>query len=196
MVLKIILIALGKPMTFFGENVDVEGSTRMGRSYDWFYRNLKNADDTISLRPFISLMKLAVNKQIDDYTMLPESVYPVLYQSCYTNPIVRKEAVEGYLEDLIHNAIGNLPIQYVFDFISDSKNMRFHRISMRRSVFEEMLSKVIDANLEKKGMESMTIELLTDILVDNGIVAKHNHGNGDYYSFSFLYKYRLGLRGS
>lgn len=182
--------------TFFGENVDVGGTTRMGRSYEWFYKNLKNADGTISLRPFISLLKLSVKKQIEE-NIVPEGVdYPILYQACYTNSKVRKEAVKDYLDDLIRNANGNLPIQYVFEYISNTQNMRYHRISMRRAVFEELLGKVIEVNQGKVGMESITLEKLANILVDNGIVAIQNRGNMDFYTFSFLYKYRLGLHGS
>ena len=109
---------------------------------------------------------------------------------------MRKEAVERYLDDLIRNASGNLPIQYVFGFISNSTIYRYHRISMRRAVLEEILIKVIEQNHEKAGMEGITPEKLTSVLGDNGIVAKRNNGNGDYYSFSFLYKYRLQLHGS
>ena len=184
--------------TFFGENVDVEGSTRMGRSYEWFYRNLKNADGTISLRPFISLLQGAVKKQIEDESESDSVMkdYPVLNQMCYINSKVRKEAVEGYLNDLIRNAKGNMPIQYVFDYISNSRNARYHRISMRRNVFEELLLKVMDAYSDKEDMNGMNLELLTKILVDNGIVAVQNKGSVDFYTFSFLYKYRLGLHGS
>ncbi len=182
--------------TYFGDTVDMEGTTRMGRSYDWFYKNLKNADDTISLRPFISLLQLAVRKQIADGITKDGRSYPVLYQNCYINSSVRKEAVEGYLNDLIRNAKGNLPIQYVFDFISTTEKARYHRISMRRQVFEDLLTEVIRSNAEKEEMMGMTVEQLTSILVDNGIVAKNNRGNGDFYAFSFLYKYRLALHGS
>lgn len=182
--------------TFFGETVDVEGTTRMGKSYDWFYKNLKNADDTISLRPFISLLKLAVKKQINDGMTRDGKNYPVLYQSCYINSAVRKEAVKDHLEDLIRNAKGNLPIQYVFEYVSSSEKPKYHRISLRRPVFEELLQAVITKNSDKEGMEGISVEQLTTILVDNGIVAKTNRGSGDLYSFSFLYKYRLGLHGS
>lgn len=182
--------------TYFGEYVDIEGTTRMGKSFDWFYKNLKNADDTISLRPFISLLKLAVKKQLSDGMSKEGKCYPVLYQNCYLNSTVRKEAVEDYLDDLIRNAKGNLPIQYVFDYISSTVSKRYHRISMRRPVFEELLQSVIEKNEEKDGMEGITVEQLTAILIDNGIVAKTNRGSGDLYSFSFLYKYRLGLHGS
>lgn len=182
--------------TFFGETVDMEGTSRMGNSFDWFYKNLKNADDTISLRPFISLLKLAVIKQITDGITKDNRFYPILYQNCYINSAVRKEAVEDYLDDLIRNAKGNLPIQYVFDFISTSEVYKYHRISLRRPVFEDLLKAVIMKNAEKEGMDGISVEQLTTILVDNGIVAKTNRGNGDLYSFSFLYKYRLGLHGS
>jgi hypothetical protein len=42
--------------TFFGKFADISGTAKFGTSYDWFYNNLKNADNTISLRPFIDLV--------------------------------------------------------------------------------------------------------------------------------------------
>jgi hypothetical protein len=71
----------------------------MGDSYDWFYRNLKNADGTISIRPFISLLKSAINKACKEIHKI-ESYKPVLFQKCYTDREVRSSAVSEHLEDM------------------------------------------------------------------------------------------------
>lgn len=181
--------------TYFGENVDAENTTRMGNSFDWFYRNLKNADDTISLRPFISLIKSAIDKRMEmtlDYNLYK----PVLYQKCYTDRTVRTRAVTEHYEDMIADMIGSKAIQYTFDYISKSRELRYKQISQRESVFEELLGNVIISYSEKDGMENMTIERLKELLIKNGIVCVKSYGNGNKYIFSFLYKYNLGLKGS
>ena len=63
-------------------------------------------------------------------------------------------------------------------------------------LFEEMLSKVIEKYKDKESMKDMTIDALATILITNGIVKRENYGRGNIYVFSFLYKYRLGLKGS
>lgn len=182
--------------TYFGKTIDPDGTLRMGKTYDWFYKNLKNADDTFSLRPFISLLTKAVAKQLNENNKEDESPYPIILQKCYINKVVRSEAVVFHLEDLFKNAKGTMPIKYVFDYISDNPKQRYHFISMRKQPFEEILNNVIQIHGSKEEMQGMTVEALTNLMITNGIVAKCNYGSGVIYKFSFLYKYKLKLRGS
>lgn len=187
-----------KPLmiTFFGKYVDPENTSRMGFSYDWFFKNLKNADDTISLRPFIDLMKEAIKIWKEDKYKNQETLSPILYQRYYIDTNVRKSAASNYCEDLVRGAIGNEPIQYLFSFYDKETSSRYKKISLRQALFEEMLSKVIIKYQEKESMKDMSIEALANILITNGIVKRENYGRGNIYVFSFLYKYRLGLKGS
>ena len=180
---------------FFGEYVDTLQTTKMGTSYDWFYKNLKNADDTISLRPFIDLLKNAFELQSKGLYKDEESIYPILYQKYYTNREVRIKAVERHYEDLVSNTIGNKPIDYIFDFIRNTKSVKYKRISIHKKNFEEMLSLVLQEYASYPEMSNMTVEQLKNLLQSNGIVCKVNFGRGDDYVFSFLYKYTLGLHG-
>ena len=86
--------------TFFGKTVDVNFSTRMGDSYDWFYKNLKNADETISIRNFIDLIKLAVESAVPQ--IQSDKPKPILLPIYYTNRNNRKEAVKRQFNDLWH----------------------------------------------------------------------------------------------
>lgn len=182
--------------TYFGDTIDPEGTMRMGKTYAWFYKNLKNADDTFSLRPFISLLTNAVVKQLQDNSTDAVSPYPIILQRWYINKEVRSEAVVSHLEDLFKNAKGTMPIKFVFDYISDNPKQRYHYISMRKQSFEEILKNVIQMHGNKPEMQGMTVEALANIMITNGIVAKCNYGSGVIYKFSFLYKYKLRLRGS
>lgn len=179
--------------TYFGEYVDVNNSSRMGTSYDWFYRNLKNADDTISIRPFISLIKSAIKL---NNGFAGESYKPILFQKCYTNRDVRTKAVKEHYEDMLSDMIGGNYIRYIFDFITRTSNIRYKKISQREIVFNQLLSDVITENMDKPDISGVTVEKLKEILLVNGIVATKNYGYGDVYFFSFLYKYNLGLKGS
>lgn len=183
-------------ITFFGYYVDPENTSRMGVSYDWFYKNLKNADDTISLRPFIDLMKEAIKIWKEEKYKAQETLSPILYQRYYIDKEVRKNAASNYCEDLVRGAIGNEPISYLFSFYDEETSPRYKKISLRQMLFEEMLSKVIKKYKDKESMKDMTIDALATILITNGIVKRENYGRGNIYIFSFLYKYRLGLKGS
>lgn len=179
--------------TFFGKTVATNSNTRMGESYDWFYKNLKNADDTISIRPFIDLIKFAIDnatKKIDR----DNSIKPILNSSYYADRDVRKRAVERHFDDLCKNEIGNEPLNYIFEFIDNNPEFRY--MTLEKPQFEEMLSKVLLEHHEKKEMTKKTVESLKELLIINGIVKKYNGRRGDLYTFAYLYKDRLGLKGN
>ena len=97
---------------FFGRYADTERSPRYGESYDWFFKNLKNANDTISLRPFIDLITLSVNAALVE----DKSESPILSQKYYTNGNLRAKAVENHLKDLAKET-GNTDLMPIFDYI-------------------------------------------------------------------------------
>ena len=180
--------------TYFGEFVDVNKSSRMGDSYDWFYRNLKNADGTISIRPFISLLKTAINKACKEIHKI-ESYKPVLFQKCYTDREVRSSAVSEHLEDMQKDMVGGKYIALIFDFINNTRELKYKKISQREPIFISMLKEVVKSN-NSNTKEDISIDFLKDLLIRNGIVGVTNYGSGNIYVFSFLYKYILGLKGS
>lgn len=175
--------------TFFGKYVDANKTTRMGESYDWFYKNLKNADDSISLRPFIELIKLATDNAIKQ---TDKACKPILYPLFYTEKTVRIKAVEKHFEDLFRNQVGNKPLEYIFEYITN--NEKYQLITLPKVKFDKMLSEIIESYKKRDSMKGQTIETLQKMLIVNGIVKKDNFGHGDVYKFAYLYKYRLGLR--
>lgn len=182
--------------TLFGKYVRSKSFDFNQETYEWFFNNLKNADNTISVRPFVSLLKYALKNWEDAKYREEEGLYPILYQRYYFEPDVRKSAVEEYFTDLIENETGNLPIKYVFEFLEESKLKSYKKISIERKVFYRILEEVIDKNKDKRGMDEMTVEKLAMLLKTTGIVRQENYGRGPVYKFSFLYKYTLGLKGS
>lgn len=180
--------------TFFGKEVDVNATTRMGESYDWFFNNLKNADETISLRPFVDMLNFSIEIWKEEKYRDEEGLKPILFQKYYTNKEVRKKAVDRHFNDIVRNEIGNKPIEVIFTYINNHE--KYRQITLRRNDFNELLQNVIKENERNIDMQNQSITSLETLLVTNGIVKKDNHGRGDEYKFAFLYKYRLGLRGN
>ncbi|UEQ78195.1 KGGVGR-motif variant AAA ATPase [Chryseobacterium arthrosphaerae] len=179
--------------TFFGKEVDAEGSSRMGESYDWFYKNLRNGDDTISLRPFIDLLKFSIDKWKDKKYLQEEGLKPILFQKYYTDRDVRKEAVDRHFKDIVQNQIGNKPIEYLFEYIDNHKEFQF--ITIRKDKFYRLFKEVLEEYKDREEMKDINPKKMEELLITNGIIKKENYGRGDEYRFPFLYKYRLGLRG-
>ncbi len=178
-------------VTFFGRQVDVNESTRMGDSYDWFYKNLQNADGTISIRPFIDLLKFSTEKAIKESNIESK---PILANKYYTYKDNRKQAVLRHFDDLQKNEIGNKPLEYIFDFLNNTKE--YKKMTLKKNDFENMLKLSLYENLKKEGMGNQTVESLTKLLTTNGIVRKNNNGQGDEFTFAYLYKSMLGLKGN
>lgn len=141
------------------------------------------------------MVRLAIELWGEKKYISEQTLKPVLYQKYYTDKEVRLKAVERHYEDLTRNEVGTKPIEYIFDYISNTPKIVFHKITLKKPVFDELLQSTIEKFAYKEEMKNQTIESLESLLITNGIVKKLNHGHGDVYKFAFLYKYRLGLKG-
>lgn len=174
--------------TFFGKYADSNNSNRYGECYDWFFNNLKNADDTISLRPFIDLIKYAVEDANGDTTEKP--ILPATY---FTNSRVRVRAVERHFEDLSQEK-GNTDLKVIFEYIRDKADRKFKRDSLTIEKFDAMASKIIQ---QGKLMDVKDADEMLNLLLVNGIVREQyirfSYGAQKCVQFALLYKYYLGL---
>jgi hypothetical protein len=166
--------------------------TKKYESYSWFHRNLKNADDTISLRPFIDLIKLSVQEALKD-SSFNENVRPILPAKFFISGYVRDNAVKRHFEDLASEK-GNEDLKFIIKYIQDKRipdDLRY--INLFQDQLEALLRIILKENPQLK---SKNIDELIKILIDNGIIREHHLPRGKKkYSFAFLYKYFLGLRG-
>jgi len=185
-----------KPLVeiFFGKYVyignDEIRKKRFGTSYDWFYKNLQNADGTISLRPFLDLIKIAIEKFKNENA---KKEYPILNPMYYTHKYVRKEAVRRHIDDLAKE-VGNEDYKLILDFIKETKfPTKFRYRILRNSLYEEFLE-FIAKNVN--GLTSQTKEDIENVLKNNGVL-KVDFISGDkkIAEFAYLYKYYLGLKG-
>ncbi|NDY55336.1 ParA family protein [Desulfovibrio sulfodismutans] len=177
---------------FFGEFADPDGSRKWGESYEWFYVNLKNADNTISLRPFLDLVKFALDRAKDDNNF-NISYFPAINQR-YFSAAARSYAVERHLKDLA-NEEGNEPLQIIINEIRNDKVPQNTRITtLLQTEFEELANYIIKNN-KTLSDNGYTVEKFENDLTLNGIISvKYKAGGRKMYSFAFLYKYYLGLK--
>jgi len=186
--------------TFFGKyfqsktypGYQARSITKKNETYSWFYLNLKNADDTISLRPFIDLIKFSVDRALKD-SSLEKNVKPILPADFFISGTVRAEAVNRHFKDIASEK-GNEDLKCIIEYIQGKRipdNLRY--INLYRDQLEKLLRLIIDKNPQLK---NKNIDGLTKILIDSGIIREqHLTGGRKRYSFAFLYKYFLGLRG-
>jgi len=168
---------------FFGD--EVKFKKPQGHPYEWFYKNLVNADQkSISLRPFINLMNNAVNDAI-----LKKDTLPIIHQSYYTNFKNRDLAVEEHFEDLVREDY-NQDLGKVFDYIRE--NDMYKRIFLTKNELNKFLQEIIKHY--DKDLESQNDRELKGLLEANGIIHRNPTQKGDIYYFPQLYKYWLGLK--
>lgn len=179
--------------TFFGKYADVSNTPRFGESYDWFFKNLKNANETISLRPFIDLLSEAVKWAINE----DKSLKPILHPYYYTHGKARGQAVEKHFNDLAKEE-GNNDLQHVFKYIQDYADDRYKLLELQQNDFYKLLSLIIDKYHDV--LDYKTEEGLIELLKVNGIIVERFIRTGTWnngqkrYRFALLYKYYLGLK--
>jgi cellulose biosynthesis protein BcsQ len=186
-----------KPLveTFFGKWVDYKDNTaKYGECYDWFYRHLKNADNTISLRPFLDLLWNAIDNFFEQKNPYQWHKYPrpILSPFYFSAAKVRKAAVQGHFEDLAKEE-GNQDLTKIFDYIKREAEPSLRKLVFTRREFYTLLEKII--NKYGKILDNRSIDDLIQLLEVNGIVSMSARPGGyTQYSFALLYKYYLGLR--
>jgi len=159
-------------------------------AYNYLYDNIKNADRTVSLRPFLDLIRLAIVAQFEDNAKLRKDAILALEYCSYGN--VRAEAVDTYFKDLANEA-GNDLIKY---FVEDIRNNKvppeLKYSSLLQGDFELLVCKVRENHTE---LENRSIVEFEEMLVLNGIMfITYISGGMRKFSFAYLYKYYMGLK--
>lgn len=174
---------------FFGKYAGRNNQPHFGESYDWVYKNLKNADDTISLRPFVDWLKFAVEEAVND-SETNKKEKPILDQQYYSSEKVRLKASQRYFGELSKDK-GNADLKLVFDFISRNTKYRYQEFN------QEDFVGLMRAIIAESGSEikNKSVESLTELLIVNGIIKEEHLSRGVIkYTFPMLYKYHLALR--
>ncbi len=176
-----------KPLvqTFFGQYASADNTPRFGESYDWFYRNLKNANNTISLRPFIDL----INNALGYAKSNDNTCFPILPASYYVHGEARKVAVGNHFSDLVSEQ-GNEYLKFICDYIREKKSRLPVYLDISKVEMEVLLKEIINDHQ----LTDNSVDDLIYLLKVNGIIKEDFRSNGIFYSFALLYKYYLGLK--
>ena len=171
--------------SFFGQYASADNTPRFGESYDWFYRNLKNANNTISLRPFIDLL----NNSIEYANNVDNSPFPILPAFYYAHGEARKISLDNHFSDLVSEQ-GNEVLRLICNHIREKKSTMPIYLEVRKNEMYNLLKEIITTyNLKDNTIEELLFQLKV-----NGIVSENFRGSGLSYSFALLYKYYLGLK--
>lgn len=177
--------------TFFGKypNTFSKKNIKYEETYLWFYTSLANADGTISLRPFLDLIKYAIESFLEKGT---DAYKPILNPYFYNSNYNRQKCVEKYVEDL-SNEEGNEDLKKIMEHIKSSSrfpnNLKFRRLQGKDC------DKFFSYFLENLDLDCKTKEDVEELLIVNGIISLHYvNMNNKAFSFAYLYKYYLNLR--
>lgn len=159
-------------------------------AYEALYRNIRNANQTISLRPFLDMIKFAIIEQKQDNAKRRgASVLGIDY--CLLRS-VRQKAVERYFKDMADEA-GNEVIRYFIEDIQNNKVPENLKCSSLLQKDFERLVEIVKVNHPDLTKETTTA--FEEMLVLNGIIfVTLIPGGIKKYSFAYLYKFYLNLR--
>jgi len=173
--------------SFFGKDVKSYTGGFLGKTFDWFYFNLTNADQqSISLRPFINLVNGAIDDAIKDPFI---DVQMIIHLKHYASRENRDNAVTQHFDDLIREDF-NRDLATIFTYLKE-KGTGYKKIFLYKSELNMLLKEVLDYYFNT--LESKTTDELKEILISNGIIYENIKPNENIFYFAQLYKYWLGL---
>ena len=159
----------------------------LGNSYEYFFFTFKNANDTISIRPFINLMSYAVSSALSNGSKPKyENSLPIINVDFYLDSEAQNKAVGEHFSDLTSE--GNRELEDIVRFLRD--NTEYKQQYLTSTELEAFLNGVLDAYK----LEGKTTKDLHDLLIATGFIAEHIKPDGRIYYFAMLYKYWLGLK--
>lgn len=173
--------------SFFGKEVRSQSGGFLGKTFDWFYFNLTNADQqSISLRPFINIVNGAIDNALKDPF---KDVNMIIHLKHYASRENRDIAVTQHFNDLIREDF-NRDLGIIFTYLKE-KGANYKKIFLYKSELNSLLKEVLD--YYSSTLESKNIDELKEILISNGIIYENIRPNENIFYFAQLYKYWLGL---
>jgi len=174
---------------FFGKAVNV-GTASLGSPWDYFSKELANADHTaISLRPFINTL----DKNAVDIALSRTEKYVkngIISPEIYASKAVRDETTEKYFADLTQDAFSK-DLLRLKDVIRTSEGEEFRYKSLSESQFEELISRTF-SKIEDSEVVKSPVDLKR-LVFANGIMAEKTTTKGRFYRFAPIYWYSWGL---
>ena len=166
----------------------------LGHPYEYLFSNFKNANETISIRPFINLMSFSISDAIthNDAKLKGNYLYknslPIIDSSFYLKEDFREKAVSEHFDDLVTE--GNKELKLIIDFLRDKTEYRLFYLTSTE--LQDFLNGVIE---NFKDLADKNWKELKDLLEANGIINEVPKPDGYIYYFAKLYMFWLGLKG-
>lgn len=166
-----------------------KGKIFLGNSYEYFFFNFKNANDTISIRPFINLISYSCTEALSKNN-IPKyrNELPIISADFYLNNDFRDLAVEEHFSDLTNE--GNYELKFIFQYLRD--NTEYKQQYLTATELQAFLNGVLETF--KDDLKGKNFKDLQELLEANGIIAEHIKPDGRIYYFAMLYKFWLGLK--
>lgn len=180
-------------ITFFGKEVSVRRGKRklfFGTPYDFFYDNLRNANETISLRAFENYIARAVEQaweeRENDSANLKDYQKSVIHRNHIEDGDIRNRVISDHFVDLTKEPY-NKDLEKVRDYFrSHLPPVHIHRELTPKT---DLLNDILKIIIEKDGVEK-SVEELRKLMEDNGIIVKEKN----FYRYAKMYQYWLGLK--
>jgi MinD-like ATPase involved in chromosome partitioning or flagellar assembly len=182
---------------FFGKFAnwdDVLINSGFGESYDWFEKNLKDANDKISLRPFLNLIEKAIDIFLNRNGNR-RNVKSILSASFYADNSVREFAVKQHFEDLAREK-GNKALLKFYQYLTVDGDKKFKVPVYRRNEFNLLLNNIFTKyrNDDDFSESVKKTDDLKYILMSNGIIKETDNTNRTYTNYVIPFLYRNFLR--
>lgn len=174
---------------FFGNVVKV-GTATLGSPWEYFEKELANADNTaISLRPFINTMNSnAVEKALSKTEKYVQN--GIISSEIYASKSVRDETTEKYFNDLTQDTFSKDLIRFK-EVIRTSVGEPYRFKSLSEIQYEELISITFSRIIESEVVKSP--EDLKRLITANGIMAEKITTKGRFFRFAPIYWYSWGL---
>lgn len=181
---------------FFGKYAnwnDVLVNIGFGESYDWFEKNLRDANDKISIRPFLNL----IEKAIEIFLSSPynrKNPKSILSASFYADNSVREFAVQQHFEDLAKEK-GNRAMLKFYQYITADGPKHLKIPVFRRQEFSLLMNNIFTKYKGESDMDDIKKpDDLKSILMSNGIIKETDNTNRTYTNYVIPFLYRNYLR--
>jgi len=186
---------------FFGKsaNRSFDTANNFGDTYDWFYNNLTDAKNAISIRPFLDLMKSAINFALLEKSLESEKIHSynskqILSAFYYTSNQATYSAAESYYENLQKDP-GNEAISLFADFLKYRTNKaEYKKYEFNQFGFNHLLGAMMDKYKNDDKLKNINrIDDFIHILRNNGIIKVEGQGTKIKYIIPFLYRRYLDV---
>lgn len=182
--------------TFFGKIVSPYGNSNLGEPWDYFKKELSNAEGQISLRPFVNMLTTSSpNGNVVSQAKKVTSKYIqcIISPEIYANKDIRINAAKQYFDDLTQDDFSKGLILFR-DFLYSDEGSEYRYKILSETKTYEILEKVVDLYKDELRDTVTSKEELLRLLEANGIMAmKPGRGTKDFV-FAPMYIYAWGLK--